>query len=88
MGTYRIRVDAATAFEGLEADDLAAGIRIVVQGRLRARLLEAHRVKVTSRVRMESNVATVDMDNRTVTLEGMAAIPIRLNILTFIHGAP
>lgn len=86
MGPYRIRIDVATGFEGLEPDDLAAGIRVVVQGRLRARLLEARRVKITSRVRMESNVASVDTDNRTITLEGMAAIPIRLNILTFIHG--
>ncbi|MBI5895120.1 MAG: hypothetical protein HZB24_03600 [Desulfobacterales bacterium] len=86
MGPYRIRIDAATGFEGMDPEDLTTGVRIVVQGRLQARLLEAHRVKVTSRVRMESNVAAVDVDNRTVTLDGMAGIFIRLNILTHIHG--
>jgi hypothetical protein len=86
MGPYRIRIAAATGFEGLEPEDLASGIRVVVQGRLQARFLEARRVKATSRVRLESNVATVDNDNRTITLEGMATIPIRLNILTFVHG--
>jgi hypothetical protein len=87
LGPYRIRIDAATAFDGLEPDDLAAGIRVTVQGRLQARLLSARRVKITSRVGMESNVAAVDQDNRTITLEGMTAIPIRVNILTHIHGA-
>jgi hypothetical protein len=87
MGDYRIRIDAATLFEGLEPDDLTTGIRIRASGRMQNRILAVRRVTTAARVRMESNVATVDTANGVLTLEGMADIPIHVNILTRVHGA-
>ncbi|MFZ1982934.1 MAG: DUF5666 domain-containing protein, partial [Desulfatitalea sp.] len=87
MGDYRILIDAATWFDGLGLGDLTTGIRIRASGRMQDRLLVARRVTAATRVRLESNLATVDVANGILTLEGMADIPIHVNILTRIHGA-
>jgi hypothetical protein len=86
MGDYRIRLDAATLFEGLEADDLTTGIRIRASGRMQNRELAVRRVTVATRVRMESTVATVDIPNRVIALAGAEATAIHVNFLTHIHG--
>ncbi len=86
MGPYRIRIDAATWFEGIDPEELETGVRVVVQGRLRERLLDVRRVKAASRVRLESNVAAVDTANRTLILAGIDGLSIHLNPLTLIRG--
>lgn len=86
MGDYRIRLDEATLFEGLEPDDLTTGIRIRASGRMQNRILAVRRVTATAHVRMESNVATVDIPNRVITLAGAEATAIHVNLLTHIHG--
>lgn len=87
MGDYHLRLGVNTLFEGLAPEDLITGARIKVRGRLRDGLVQVDRVEAASLVRLESNVATVDTENNTLTLTGMNALSIRVNPLTRVLGA-
>ncbi len=86
MGEYLVQLGSLTDFEGLSSEELTAGVRIKVRGRLQNRLLQADRVEAAAGVRLESSVVSVDPDNGTLTLAGMSAITIHANRLTRIHG--
>jgi hypothetical protein len=87
MGEYQVRLGSGTRFEDISPEDLMAGARIKVRGRLQDRLLQADQVEAATAVRLESRVTTVDGTTRTLTLEGMGAIAIRVNRLTRVHGS-
>lgn len=86
MGHYRVRINAATRFDGVTPEELESGIRVQVTGGLADRVVSARKVMAASRVRLESNVATVDLDNRIVTLDGIENTDIHVNFLTRIFG--
>lgn len=86
MGDYRLQFGGGTMFEGMLPEDLTAGIHIQVRGRLQNRVLQATRIALMSRVRLESNVADVDEPNGELTLEGMMPLTVHITALTRIHG--
>ena len=83
---YQVELDPAALFEGVLAEDLTEGIRVQLHGRLRNRILLVNRARATARVWLESTIASVDVDQETIVLEGMNALTIPTNRLTRIRG--
>ncbi len=86
LGPYQVELDPATLFEGVLSEDLTEGIRVQLHGRLRNRILLVDRTRATTRVWLESNIASVDADQETIILEGMSALTILTNRLSRIRG--
>ncbi len=86
MGVYDIQLDDDTHFETLSPEDLEAGIRVQVRGRLQNRIILATRIEPAFRVRLESNVADVDYSSGQLTLEGAPTLVISTDQLTRVRG--
>ncbi len=87
MGRYTLQFDNLTAFEGLSEEELTAGLRVRVRGRLVNKVVTAEQVNAVARVRLESKVTSVDVSSGAMLLDGLPSIPIHINALTRIHGS-
>lgn len=86
LGPYQVDISTATMFEGLLSEDLTEGLRVQLQGELRNRVLYVNRTRSTMRAWLESRIASVNEDQGTIALDGMAGLTIRTNSLTRIRG--
>ncbi len=82
MGPYHLHFDQNTRYDGLDPEDVAPGVRLLVRGRLQNQILRVETVRPTARVSLESNVAHVDPYYGELTLEGMHPLVIQVNALT------
>ncbi len=64
---------AGAAFEGGLETDLADDLRVEVEGTVAGGILQAEKVEFKETVRIEANVATIDVSSGTLTLQGVAA---------------
>jgi len=85
MGPYQLHFDQHTRYDGLDPEDVAPGVRLLVRGRLQNQVLLVELVRPTARVSLESNVAHVDhVDpyNGELILEGMHPLVVQVNAQT------
>lgn len=73
MGPYHLHFDQHTRYEGLDPEDVAPGVRLLVRGRLQNQILLVESVRPTARVSLESNVANVDPYYGELILEHASA---------------
>lgn len=89
VGNIRVRIDADTQFEGGTPSDIGPGVRLEVDGLLSNNILTAARVEFNDRIKLESDVATInsqDGASGTVTLAGFPDTIIRVNSQTRFKG--
>ena len=90
--TFRVNgqlVDySAAAFIGGPEEDLLNGTKVEAQGPIVSGVLLAQKVKFKESIRFEANVATVDADAGTLTLEDLPGITVTVDdMLTEIEPA-
>lgn len=82
IGSVLVQHDAQTVFEGGTPADLGPGVRVEIDGLLSGNLLQARRVELTNRAKVEALVSAVtSADGRTGTLT-LAGIPGTLVVVT------
>ncbi|MFO7600160.1 MAG: DUF5666 domain-containing protein [Candidatus Desulfacyla sp.] len=86
IGRYTIRVDQATSFINLTPQDLNPGTRVVVHGALTDRVILAAQILLPERIRIESNVSSIDFDNKSLVLEGLEPARVFATETTRILG--
>jgi hypothetical protein len=86
VGSQNVAVDAFTEYSGGTAADLATGARVEVEGLLTGGVLTAARVRFRDNIRLELNVAGVNLGLGTLTLTGLPGISIRANAQTLYSG--
>ncbi len=89
VGSVQVRYDDATLFEGGTAADLGPGVRVEVDGTFVGNVLQARRVELSDRVKLEVDVATVtttDGLSGILTLTGMPGTMVHVTAETRFKG--
>ena len=86
LGNQLVVFNSSTRFEGGVADDIVVGVRLEVEGVLAGGILTASKVEFKDNVKLEANVATVDIGNGSFTLTGLPGITVTANNVTEFEG--
>ena len=86
LGAQRVVITGTTVFDGGTAADVLVGSKVEVEGVLSAGVLTATKVSFRENVRLEGNVAAVDIATNTFTLTGVTGVTIEVNALTQLNG--
>jgi hypothetical protein len=86
IGRYTVRVDRGTSFNSLAPQDLNPGTRVVVHGSLTGRTILAGEIFLPERIRIESDVSSVDFDEKSLALAGLEPIRVFSTATTLIIG--
>lgn len=86
IGRYTILTDAATAYTNLVPHDLNRGTRVVVRGALSGRSILADEISLPEKIRLESNVASLNPLEKSLLLSGLEAITVLTTATTRING--
>lgn len=86
LGTVGIVTDGATVFNDVTAEDLAIGIRMRIRGSLNNRVVLADGVALADKVKLESDVSSVDESAGSLTLSGLSPIGVKTNASTKFTG--
>jgi hypothetical protein len=82
-----IAVSSETAFEGGTANDLVLGTHVFIHGALTRGVLSAQRVIFKENLQMESNVGSIDLPSRTLTLAGLPGLSIEVDVGAQVESA-
>ena len=86
INNHPITLLSDTTFEGGTADELIPGAHVLIHGSLIQGLLEAHEVVFKENLQAESNVESIDLQSRTLTLTGLPGLVIETDARTLIEG--
>jgi len=86
IGRYTVRVDQETSYNNLAPQDLNQGARVIVRGTLTDRDILADEIFLSEKIRMESNVNSIDPAGDSLTLSGLESATIFMNVTTRING--
>jgi hypothetical protein len=86
IGPYTILIDAATAFSNLLPEDLNRGARVVVRGALSGRSILADEISLPEKIRLESNVNSVNLPGKSLVLSGLESITVLTIATTRLNG--
>jgi Domain of unknown function (DUF5666) len=86
IGRYTVRVDQETSYDNLTPQDLNRGTRVIVRGTLTNRDIRADEIFLSEKMRMESNVNSIDPAGNSLTLSGLESATIFTNVTTRING--
>ena len=86
LGTTAVQTDEVTSFNGIKADEIVTGVRLLVKGALSGGLLLANEVVSKDKVNIEGRVAEVDYGSMEIKLRGLSPLIIHVNKLTKIAG--
>lgn len=89
VGSVQIQVDAQTEFEGGTAADLGPGVRVEVEGFLSGNVLQATRIELNDRVKLEGDVAsapTGDSTTGTFSLRALNGTVVQVTPQTIFRG--
>lgn len=89
MGSVRIRAEAETEFEGGTVDEIAAGVRLEVEGSVRGGVLEAEEIEFKDSVKLRSAVDTVSptaSNAGSLTLTGLVGLSVLVDGHTKMEG--
>lgn len=82
LGAQQVVTTASTVFEGGLAADVLPGVKLEVEGSISNGVLTATEVSFRDNLRLEGNVASVDLAQSTITLTGLPGITIGVSSLT------
>ena len=86
IGRYTVRVDQETSYNNLTPQDLNRGTRVIVRGTLTDKDILADEIFLSEKIRMESNVNSIDPAENSLTLSGLESATVFTNVTTRING--
>lgn len=86
IGSQSVVTTAATVFAGGVLADIAVGTQLEVEGAISAGVLTAVKVSFRDSVRIEADVASVNLASGLITLAGLPGITVSVNSLTEFKG--
>jgi len=86
VGTVDIVTDGATAFNDMAAEDLVIGSRLRIRGPLNNRVILADGVALPDKVKIESDVSSVEASGGRLTLFGLSPVVVRTDAPTKFTG--
>ena len=86
IGRYAVGVDQETSYNNLTPQDLNPGTRVIVRGTLAGRNILADEIFSSEKIRMESNVNSVDLAGNSLVLSGLDTATILTTGTTRITG--
>lgn len=88
LGAQQVVTTGSTVYEGGVAADVLPGVKLEAEGTIANGVLTATKVSFRDNLRFEGDLATVNLAQGTVTLQGLPGITIAVNTLTDINGQP
>ncbi len=88
LGAQQVVTTGSTVYEGGVAADVLPGVKLEAEGSISNGVLTATKVSFRDNLRFEGDLATVNLAQGTITLEGLPGITIAVNTLTDINGQP
>jgi hypothetical protein len=85
LHNHPIEISATTSFRGGTSHDLALGTHVFIHGALVGQVLEAHEIVFKENFHLESNVESIDLQSRTVTLVGLHGLVVETDAQTVIE---
>jgi hypothetical protein len=86
VGTVVIATDGATVFNDVVAEDLGIGTRLKLRGSLNSRIVLADEVALADKVKLESDVSSIDAPRDSLSLFGLSPIVVQTNASTKFTG--
>jgi len=86
VNNQHVQTTAFTTFEGGTASDLIVGAHIEVEGSVTDGILHAEHISFESEIELQSNVASIDANAKTLTLMGLVGSIIQVDAKTAIRG--
>lgn len=86
VGNQRVVITGSTRFEGGVPEDIAVGVKLEVEGVLSGGILTASEIEFRDSIRLEANIATIDLGANSLTLNGLPGITVTTNSLTEFKG--
>jgi len=86
INNHPIEVSSATGFEGGTANELVLGAHVFIHGALARGVLSAQQIIFKENLQMESNVGSIDLQSRTLTLAGLPGLSIEADARTQIEN--
>ena len=72
----------STEFRGGTIDEIIVGVKLSAEGRLANGILTAKHVKFHAGVKLEGNIAAVDLMAKTFTITGLSGVTVNVNSQT------
>ncbi|MDP1945946.1 MAG: DUF5666 domain-containing protein [Nitrospirota bacterium] len=82
IGNTHVQTTANTEFRGGTVDEIVVGAKLSAEGRLANGILTAKHVKFHAGVKLEGNVAAVNLAARTFTITGLSGVTVNVNSQT------
>ena len=82
IGTTHVQTTANTEFRGGTIDEIVVGAKLSAEGRLANGILTAKHVKFHASVKLEGNVAGVNLVAKTFTMTGLPSVTVAVNSQT------
>jgi hypothetical protein len=86
IGRYAVRVDEETSYTHLAPDDLNPGTRVIVHGALEDRGILAGEIVLPEKIRIESDVSSINLEEKGLDLVGLESAKIFITGTTRITG--
>jgi len=87
INNHPINVSSSTTFDGGTVNELVLGTHVSMHGTLVDGVLDAQKIIFKENIQMESNVESIDLQARTLTLAGMSGVSIESDAQTLVeHG--
>ena len=87
INNHPVNVSSSTTFESGTANELVLGTHVSIHGTLVHGVLDAQKIIFKENLQMESNVESIDLQARILTLAGMSGVSIESDAQTLIeHG--
>ncbi|MEI8016025.1 MAG: DUF5666 domain-containing protein [Nitrospira sp.] len=86
LGDVHVQTRDGTTFEGGTLNDILLGAQLEVHGSLVGGIVNATKVEFEGETELEANVATINSNDSTLTLTGLAGLVIQSDGKTALHG--
>ena len=82
IGTTHVQTTASTEFRGGTIDEIVVGAKLSAEGRLANGILTAKQVKFHESVKLEGNIADINLVSKTFTIIGLPGVTVSVNSQT------
>jgi len=82
VGTTHVQTTASTEFRGGTIDEIVVGVKLSAEGRLDNGILTATHVKFHESVKLEGNIAVINLAAETFTITGLSGVTVSVNSQT------
>ncbi len=86
IGNVHVQTSADTTYEGGTLNDILDDARLEVQGPLVGGIVNATKVEFEGETELQANVATINSNDNTATLIGLAGLVVQFDGKTALHG--